>query len=225
MKRFFSSVLLLGSLVPFTSSAAVFVELDKDVEALVVNGEELPITIVGHRSFDLEDGNNQIVVRVSKLVQKGSEFEKFKSDPIVVTFNTADKDILLSPSQTITKLNDAKKFDEKPSFSLEDKNGTKISSQQAVLPRGPGMIRDYEREVAKFNYKQGIAVAPNTYAASLAAGEQYVQPEPVAVQPAKQASAPLSNEQSLILLQADFIRLSAEEQKKFLQWAVENVRS
>lgn len=138
MKQIVKSVLVVGALVPFVANAEVNVTLHKDVEAVVVNGEELPMTVMGKSQFSLENGTNQLVIRLSKLIATGSEYEKFKSDPLVVTFTSEDKDIMIEPTRQIMREAQVKDFKQAPSFTLTDQSGKTVSSQQNVLPQGPG---------------------------------------------------------------------------------------
>ncbi|MCC4798978.1 VvgS protein [Enterovibrio norvegicus] len=237
MKQILKSVLVVGALVPFVANAEVNVTLHKDVEAVVVNGEELPITVMGKSQFSLENGTNQLVIRLSKLIATGSEYEKFKSDPLVVTFTSEDKEIMIEPTRQIMREAQVKDFKQSPSFTMTDQSGKTVSSQQNVLPQGPGFLRDYEKELARFNEKQGVVLGGAALTASAvanaaeASAPSNVQKtsEPTVIAPQKQVSIQpaqgVSPENSIILMQADFLRMNPETQKQFLQWAVKNVRS
>ena len=77
MKNTLKSLFLMSVLCPFAVFAEVNVKLHKDVEAIVVQGEELPLTVMSKREFHLPDGQNQMVVRISKLVSKGVNLKSF----------------------------------------------------------------------------------------------------------------------------------------------------
>ncbi|MDD1792494.1 DUF2057 domain-containing protein [Enterovibrio sp. ZSDZ42] len=237
MKQVLKTILVVGALVPFFASAAVNVKLHKDVEAIIVNGEELPMSVMGQSQFSMENGTNQLVIRLSKLIATGSEFEKFKSDPLVVTFVSENTDILIESARQIDRESQVKDFKQSPSFSLTDQSGNTVSSQQNILPHSPGFLRDYEKELAKFNEKQGIVLGISSQTAPIVlltpegkVSEIAQKPvESMPVVPQKQVLTQpvqnMSSENSIILLQADFLRMSPEQQSQFLQWAVKNVRS
>lgn len=237
MKQVLKSILVVGALMPFVANAEVNVTLHKDVEAVVVNGEEIPMSIMGKSQFSMENGTNQLVIRLSKLIATGSEFEKFKSDPLVVTFSSENTDIFIESTRDITREAQVKGFKQSPSFTLTDQSGNAVASQQDVLPQGPGFLRNYEKELVKFNEKHGIALGVSTLAVSTVASaselneSSHVQTpvETMTVVPQKQVSnqtmQSISSENAIILLQADFLRMNPEQQKQFLQWAVKNVRS
>lgn len=222
MNRILKSIVFLGGLTPLLAFSQVNVTLHKDVEALVVNGEALPISVISKSKFELENGTNQLVVRVSKLVSSGSEFDKFKTDPLVITFDASDTDLTITPSRIIMAERQIKDFKQNPSFSLINSSGSQIESKQEVLPAGPGLLRDYEKELVKFNENRGIG----KHVTLPPSDSEPVKAKDLSLSTVLQAKkAELSSENSMILMQADFLRMSAEEQKKFLNWAVKNVRS
>lgn len=64
-------ILLLAGLVgaSFQAAADVKINLNRDVQPLVINGEELGFSLSDKSEFILKDGQNQLVLQVSKLVQ------------------------------------------------------------------------------------------------------------------------------------------------------------
>ncbi|SKA48329.1 YccT family protein [Enterovibrio nigricans] len=244
MKRILKSLFIFFGFLPLFAHAAVDVKLSTDVEAIVVNGEELPLSVMSKTRFSLPNGVNQIVVRVSKLVQTGgSEWDKFKSDPLVLTFNVSDTSLEIRPTKKIAAEREIGDFKKNPSFVLLASNGKEIQANHMLLPKGKGLLRDYQDDIDAFNRAHGIEfkkaedvevvtkpLAIPTNASSVAVPVA-VTPE-VTISPVKAVlSVPatekvkVSSGNSMILMQADFLRMSIEEQQQFLQWAVENVRS
>lgn len=252
IKTHIKSMLILGAFVPFFvpffTQAQVNVTLHKDVEALVVNGESLPMTIMEKKRFSLPGGKNQLVVRLSKLVESGSQFEKFKSDPLVITFDASDVNFTVSPTRAINSERQIKDFRGNPSFRLLTANDKDVSATQDVLPAGPGLLRDYEKELVKFNQKRGVvlfsASAQNTIPAASVASPVISVPSPKISQemmaiplvtnnsintltsvrhaPAQSQTEALS-ENAQILMKADFLRMTPKDKQTFLRWAVKNV--
>ncbi len=221
MKKLLNSFLLLGGLSPFLAYANVNIQLDKNIEAVVIEGEELPLSVLNKSKFTLPNGQNQLVLRVSKLVTKGSEFEKFRSDPVVVTFDAADTTINIKPARDIRFEREVKEYKSNVNFILETQTEAPVIAKQAILPRGSGFTRDYEKELARFNKKNGIDVYKS---------HDGVPVDIISVKalPQKQVKAPqvnMSNENAAILLKADFLRMTEKERKAFLEWAVQNINS
>ncbi|KXF81270.1 YccT family protein [Enterovibrio coralii] len=250
MRRFFYSLIILMGFLPVVSQAEVVVKLHKDVEALVVNGEELPLSVTTKTKFTLPDGVNQLVVRVSKLVQSTStDWDKFKSDPLVLTFNVSDTELEVLPTKRIFSERDIGNFKKSPSFKLVDSKGNETQANQTLLPKGPGLMRDHQKEINLFNKKYGLKFqkaeelqsgpaeldiptnnssvpVPAAVAATVLAPEEATTPKVNTTKAAAAQKSVQSNPgHSMILMQADFLRLDVEEQQQFLRWAVENVGS
>ena len=240
MKSWIQSIFLLGAMVPFFALAEVNVSLHKDVEVLVINGEALPMSLMSKSKMTLENGTNQLLIRVSKLIESGPDFEKFKTNPLVITFDASNEDLTIKPTKMILSSRQVNDFKKKPSFILSNKAGTVLASNQAILPADSGLMRDYEKELMKFNRKPNLLIAskytdPATVAqevllvSSNLAGTD-VSSSAVSTQlqgVIKQASshqAEGASENSLILMKADFLRMNSEEKNIFLRWAIKNVK-
>ncbi|WP_413110793.1 DUF2057 family protein [Thaumasiovibrio sp. DFM-14] len=216
----------LAVLSAFTVNAAVDVTLHQDLELLAVNGEEVGVTLVSKRSVSLDNGTNQLVVRVSKLISSGGEYTKLRTDPVVVTFDTADKVLQVEPTRVITRNAHLQDFDKAPSVLIKEGESVYTDFHQGVLPRGTSMIRDIAKELENYNIKQGfianepkpsIAIKP---AIAITAQSKSVQPD--------FTNIPKSNPSTSVTdftapMQAMYLQMTAEERKAFLSWAVQNV--
>ncbi|WP_325891943.1 YccT family protein [Grimontia sp. NTOU-MAR1] len=222
MNSFFPILAFVVALLPLNSLASVNVELDRNVAQLVVNGEQTGIFLNKQSKLELENGVNQLVIRVEKLVQSSNgEREKFNSKPVVLTFNAANSSLELTVDEKIDTTNQAREFDRAPKFIVREKNtGRVISNEQALLPSGGGITRDYEREVERYNKKNNIILEES------AVFLDEMSEEGMKLNQTKTINSNYSsNDNRMIIMQADFLRMSAEEQKKFLKWAVENTRT
>ncbi len=125
------ALITAAMIASFSSLAAVEVDFHRDVSPLVVDGEEIGFNMFSRDPYQLEDGQNQVVVRLSKLVDKQGEKEKFNSKVVVITFDTQDQSIVIEPATKVTRIDHAEKFNENPKFKLVAKSGDVISSEQA----------------------------------------------------------------------------------------------
>ena len=215
---------LAGMLVATNVQAAVNVSFDRDVELLAINGKELGAFTKSPSEIELEDGPNQLITRVSKLVSYNGEFKKFLTKPVVLTFNLSDADLHVSATRTIIRDDQIKGFDKEPSFKIEKEGNGFSDFHQGVLPRGAGIVRDYQRELNDFNVDQGFVAAAKVQQPELTYGETaaaVTATAAVATKAALKPSTPLSADQALILLQADFLRLPAEKRAAFINWAAQ----
>ncbi|AJR09597.1 DUF2057 domain-containing protein [Photobacterium gaetbulicola] len=211
-------------LMATNSQAAVNVSFDRDVELLAINGKPLGAFSKAPSKIELDDGPNQLITRVSKLVSYNGEFKKFLTQPVVLTFNVSDSDLNVSASRSIIREDQIKGFDKEPSFRIEKAGNYFSEFHQAVLPRGAGIVRDYERELDDYNLEQGFVAAAKVQQPTLKYGETTMAvtaTTAVATPSARKPSTALSTDQALILLQADFLRLPAEKRAAFIDWVVQ----
>ncbi|WP_104399163.1 YccT family protein [Vibrio penaeicida] len=213
MKLLYKVLTTSAVLLSFQAQADVKVHLHRDLAPVVVDGEEVGFSFGAKSPLVLKDGKNQIVVRVSKLVAKQGEHEKFNSEPIVVTFEAANKELTLNPAKVITRSDQVGSFGDNPKVKMLDVAGHSYPIDQGILKRGSGLTRDYERELTKFNQKNGIKIATAT-AATAATAATTATTAITTSSMSKNTSSTLSD------LKADFGKLSSTEKKEFLMWAV-----
>ncbi|MGR6862174.1 YccT family protein [Aliivibrio salmonicida] len=153
----------------FGSSSAmsgINVELDRDINILAINGESLGFTLVKERHLELEDGVNQLVVRIEKLItSEYGEKEKYNSVPVIMTFDASDVEVELSASKNIKYIKESVLFDKNPMFLLKDPQAkTNVLIKQNILSSSGGFTRDYELEIARYNAKNDIALSDTSIA-------------------------------------------------------------
>lgn len=216
MKLFYKTLAVTAMSLAFQAHADVTVHLHRDLAPVVVDGEEVGFSFGSKSPLVLNNGKNQIVVRVSKLVEKQGEHEKYNSEAMVVTFDATDAEFTLKPSQLVTRVDQVDAFDSNPSVVVVDSSIASLQLQQDILKRGSGISRDYEKELDRYNRKNNIMLA-STPTSTLKAA-------PVASEEAKSSSEPKSSKSEtlspLVRIKADFNHLNEQQRKEFLMWAV-----
>lgn len=208
MNCFNKLVVLIFSVCTFSVQADIKVSLHQDLEILVLNNKNVGYTIFDNNEFTLKNGENQIVIRVSKLVIKQGYKEKFKSEPVVLSFNLSDVNVEVTPERSFIRYEEIKGFDKNPTFIVTN-NGENISVENALLERGAGMTRDYATELKAYNQENNIVVAT--------AGVSSVSTTTESVK--KVPASPI------IMSQALFIKANAAEKEQYTDWAFENRKS
>ncbi|GLS89637.1 hypothetical protein GCM10007916_07040 [Psychromonas marina] len=204
MAWFKKLVISLFAVCAFSAQATINVSMHQDLEVLVLNNKNVGFTIFGNNKFTLENGKNQIVVRVSKLVIKQGEKEKFKSEPIVINFDINDANLMISPSRTFMRVEEIQGFDKNP-VVIVTQEGQPLDVEQQLLERGVGISRDYAAELKAQNGADNISqLAANTAAVSVAKVT---------------TASPIKMSQDL------FIKASESEKEQFTDWAFENRKS
>ncbi|EJB8350422.1 DUF2057 domain-containing protein [Vibrio cholerae] len=211
MKNWPKVLLSSAALLPFSVSAAVEIKLAEEISPIVVNGEESGFRISKLSDITLDDGTHQLVVRVSKLVTGQTGYEKFNSNPLVLTFSATDQRLKLGSAKSITTLADAKAFDAAPMLTLADiSTGKEIEVKQDELPRLQGITRDYLKELNAYNKKNNPALVDAAVAPAVVAA------------PVVQANNLASAQTSVGMVQYLFGEASAAERKEFANWAFAN---
>ncbi|HAS62043.1 MAG TPA: DUF2057 domain-containing protein [Vibrio sp.] len=156
----------------FAPQAEVGLNFNSNVVPLVVDNEESGLWAFSKPKFEVPNGTNQVVFRVSKLVDNNSgEKEKFNSDPFVVTFNAADTQVTLAMDAKITRLIHVEKFNENPKMKLTDSNGNVLDFKIDKLPSILGLGRDYAKELKKYNQENNIVTTSSSTSQASTVGQ------------------------------------------------------
>ena len=205
-----SSLLAAGFTLP--AMADVKVELSPDLTLLAINGSEDfgEKWYSNTREINLNDGDNQILVRVEKLIPQAGDWAKFNSKPMVVSFNANDEKVKLSPAFKIDGIQAQNAFEKTPKLDLITDSNQAINFNFAVLPGSYSILTGYEKALAAYNSKQGnseyLSTPIHSDSVPVITTEKVIQP---------------SNQKAIYSsVQSDFLSLSDVERKKFLQWAV-----
>lgn len=169
--RFFGKTVSLTfvCIASFNAFAASF-STPSHFEIMYVDKQSTGVLSLSKTSADLNAGPHQVVVRYADNVGSNSNSEIIKSTPIVINLNVKDGQDIVLKAQQPRNISKAKKFADKPSFSLKDENGGSVDSSYYLLPLKPGMqfSRDYLEEIAAIEAKQGTT-APAAAAATTSA--------------------------------------------------------
>lgn len=225
--KFGKATLLTTSLLfAYSANAAVDVTFSPDVETVIVNGNKTLNLLEKTEDLTLDNGLNQIVVRVSKLIQGQGNLEKYRSEPLVITFTADDQKFNIKPDVRIINSVDVSNFNAKPSMKLMTENGSIIDAKIDVLPKnksgdsGSMFGRNYLKDLAYYNQAQGYAFAGQAPIVELKQEpKQLVKIEPKAVQPVAvvQPTKLVAAEQELKNI---YSQLTPQQRKAFLGWAV-----
>ncbi|MFM2590676.1 DUF2057 family protein [Vibrio sp. TBV020] len=145
---------VIGAVVAsFAPRAEVSLDFHSDISPLLVGGEEVGYSFFARSAYTIPDGKSQVVLRVSKLVEKMGEKEKFNSKAFVMTFDESNQELFIEPNAKIMRVEQAEAFNETPQFSVKNAQGKQIKFDLDELPNLGGITRDHEKELAKYNKK------------------------------------------------------------------------
>ncbi|WP_194437080.1 YccT family protein [Vibrio fluminensis] len=144
----------------FAPQAEVGLKFNDNLTPLVVDNEASGLWAFAKPKFQLPDGTNQAVFRVSKLVDNNfGEKEKFNSEAFVLTFDASDAQLTLDLDMQITRMTHVSQFNQHPKMKLTDENGNDVEFTLEELPYILGLGRDYEKELREYNIAKGIVPA------------------------------------------------------------------
>ncbi|MEL6092220.1 YccT family protein [Plesiomonas shigelloides] len=226
----------------FTAQAAVNLELPPSLVMIMVNGEEATPDMLKAQlkspTFVLPDGENQIVFRYENMVRNSGGYEKFASDAYIVKFDASNQNLKLEIPK-IENRDEALLFAKKQNYTINNvANNAPIAIAKDVLMSGGfQFVRDFDKELYKYNQQNKPASLPsiNVKMTNLL-GEHTGSSQPaaavastvVATTAPVQASAPattaVSNNKNIEQLQQLFNQYDSETQKKFISWAVQNIK-
>lgn len=206
MRSLTKTMAVLSCLLAPNALAGVEVNLGDSIDIIAYNGEEVGMRVSPLRHLELNNGTNQIAIRMSKLVQKSDgQFEKYNSPVSIVTFSAENQTITLSPAQKVKNVKDADSFSKSPIYTLNTEG--EIAVTQELLPRGSGLTRDYEKEIARYNSKRNIRFEKEIIHTPFSSKENLTIPE-------------YTDSPNINKIKQDFLSLPTLEQKEFLKWAV-----
>lgn len=210
-----SIALASAALFVSTTSFASVVTSSSNIDFLAIDGQSASKSFLkSTNSFNVNDQKpHQVVLRVTEIVKKGSDRTLFESDPIIVTFNGAKDDIVISAPR-ISTANDAERFKKTHHISVKTVSGQEIPSKQDLLPQEgflPGA--NIVENLADYNSSNGKAAVMSFVTSEMPAaipgfaktkkGKVVVQGQNIAEQQ----------------LQYWFQQADKETQTRFLNWA------
>ncbi|MDP2570844.1 DUF2057 family protein [Vibrio penaeicida] len=211
------SIFALSSILAFSSfsSFAANVVPSKGLSILLVNGEETESKIKPTR---IQEGFNQIVVRMDMDVGRGSGNNRFTSAPYIITFDGDKNDVRVSPPKVYSKIHAENVFRGVPEWKIES-DGSKIAYTSVKLKGRTGTFpySGIEELVEEYNISQGISFSATTTAVAATAKAAPVSKSQKSVAKAAQGEKPQTLEQ----LQAWYLKASKEERKAFRKWMID----
>ena len=169
--------------------------------------------------IDLNDGDHQLVVRLSGNLSSSGDAELYKTGYYVITMNTKGDAELKLTSKVIKNKRDLREFNKNPEFYLNTNQSQPFPFKMALLEKeGMQLGRDLVRELSEFN-ASGNAAAIESRApfAALAMSN----PQATLSNGSNEVSEILLSEQ---MLHYWFQQADAPTRERFLSWAARAVK-
>lgn len=205
-----------GLIAPL-SFADVNIDIPRDVQILVVNGEDAGYSSFGFdykENLHLNDGINQIVFRISKVVnESGNKSTKFKSKPLVATIESTDSHLKLEVPNLKT-LQSGYDFNSNPSFKVSAIDGEVEYFKPGQLRTIASFGSDFVQATENFN--KSSEPASLAHLVSTSSNPKKVT-APTTEKKVKATAQTNTDLKSL------FLNKSYQEKQEFLSWAIKNM--
>ncbi|MGC9404252.1 YccT family protein [Vibrio genomosp. F10] len=201
------------------SYAKTTIQTDSRVEILAVNQEINQIANSGKGDLKIENGQNQLLVRVTAMIDTNGGKEKFNSSPLVVTFDSADQTLLLETPFAIRDERAVNKYNRAPSVKVTSAGKDVPVSTDVITNETFALIKDYDAMLSSYNQAGGKAAIASTSVAAASIAKPVTLPE---IESPKKQTKPVSKPSSL---QADFLAMTPEQRQEFVSWAVKNLNN
>ncbi|KGQ56223.1 Uncharacterized protein conserved in bacteria (DUF2057) [Gallibacterium anatis] len=199
------------------SSLAATVTVTPNISLLAIDGEKAKSSLTkSQNSFNINDNNkHQVVVRVSEVVDNGSDKTLFESDPIIVTFQAGNQDLVISAPR-LDNMRNANMFAKDPKIVVKTSADQTVTSKQDILKQ-TGIFPDTRiaEDLAEYNASQGVAAVPNLVSVSMPAAI----PTAAGAKATKAKITVQGENVAEQMLQYWYQQADKETQARFLKWA------
>lgn len=199
------------------SSLAATVTVTPNISLLAIDGEKAKSSLTkSQNSFNINDNNkHQVVVRVSEVVDNGSDKTLFESDPIIVTFQAGNQDLVISAPR-LDNMRNANMFAKDPKIVVKTSADQTVASKQDILKQS-GIFPDTRiaEDLAEYNASQGVAAVPNLVSVSMPAAI----PTAAGAKATKAKITVQGENVAEQMLQYWYQQADKETQARFLKWA------
>ncbi|MCG9726010.1 DUF2057 family protein [Vibrio brasiliensis] len=210
MKQLFAAVALV--LVSSMANAQVTIHTDNRVEILAVNQQINQIPKKAKGDLKIANGHNQVLLRVTAMVDGNGGKQKFNSNPMVVTFDASNETLLFETPFAIRDQRGVRKFEKQPTVKVT-RNGQPVTIiTEQIFNQSFALIHDYDAMLEEYNLAGGVA-AVSVETPTLRNNDK-LQSDKVSKQ---------DNSRHSGAIQSDFLSMSPAERQEFISWAVKHI--
>ncbi|MFC0309854.1 DUF2057 domain-containing protein [Gallibacterium trehalosifermentans] len=199
------------------SSLAATVKVTPNISLLAIDGEKVKSSLTkSQSSFNISDNaTHQVVVRVSEVVNNGSDKTLFESNPIIVTFQSGDQDLVITAPR-LDNMRNANLFTKNPKIIVKTATDQEVGTKQDILQQS-GIFPDTRvaEDLAEYNASQGVAAVPNLVSVSMPAA----LPTAAGTKATKAKITVQGENVAEQMLQYWYQQADKETQARFLKWA------
>ncbi|EGU55102.1 hypothetical protein VINI7043_01745 [Vibrio nigripulchritudo ATCC 27043] len=198
-------VLALAGFTSFTFASPLTLNLSNELTPRTLNGAKIESQWIKSTSaLEIQPGLNQIAVTIGQIVVEDGRRTKYYSQPYVLLFEARES--LTLDYKAFRTMSDARQFEKAPTFTLTDASSNSIDYKiDTIHIGGLQTLQDFEGAIRRYNEKgEGLAVYRSE----------------------KETTVTLTHSEEHLLksAQSAFQDLNSETQRKFMAWAMENLK-
>ncbi|NVD07221.1 DUF2057 domain-containing protein [Vibrio sp. JPW-9-11-11] len=213
MKQLILTVALL--VMSGMTCAQVIIQTDSRVEILAVNQPLNPVPKTAKGDLSMANGQQQLLLRVTAMVDGNGGKRKFHSHPMVVRFEANNETLLFTTPFAIRDQRGVDKFEKNPTVKVT-RNGEPVRIvMDQIANQSFALINDYDAMLAEYNRTGGVAAIPQDLASNTIHSRSTV-PE----SPPRESTGDLP---VLKQIEADFLSMTPEQRQAFISWAVKHI--
>lgn len=216
------SLTLLSLFICQSLWASVQLTTEGRVEVLALNSTDT-IVHVKPGEWQLPNGTNQLLVRVSGMIDTNGGKQKFNGLPLVVTFEAHDQAVTIAEPFVIRDQRGVERYKRAPSVHLHV-NGQPLPYQSdEIYDQSFSLTKNYDEMLASYNeLGYGKAQLRTSTLKSTATAATSPAPSDVVLE-ATPSLTDKEESRRTSRLQHDFLTLPASERQEFLSWAVKHL--
>lgn len=207
------TVIALGLIGTF-AHAQVTIQTDSRVEILAVNQAINNIPKRANGDLKIKNGVNQLLIRVTAMVDGNGGKKKFNSSPLVVKFEASNQTLKFETPFPIRDERAVNRFKKTPSIKVTSAGQDVSVECEQIFDHTFALIKDYDAMLTEYNLAGGSA--------SIAVTSQ-VTPAEVAIEPTYRAQT--IEQPSMISsgIKGNFLLMTPTERQEFISWAVKHI--
>ncbi|MGD8117779.1 MULTISPECIES: DUF2057 family protein [unclassified Vibrio] len=210
MKKIIAAAIVL--LMCSMAHAQVTIHTDSRIEILAVNQQLNQIPKKAKGDLKIANGHNQILLRVTAMVDGNGGKKKFNSHPMVVTFDAQNETLLFETPFAIRDQRGVSKFEKSPTVKVTSNGQSVQIVMDQIVNQSFALIHDYDAMLNDYNLAGGIA------AISVTPTEPNIKASSASV-----ASVNVDQKVQSKLIQRDFLSMTPSERQEFISWAVKHI--
>ncbi|WP_117233507.1 DUF2057 family protein [Vibrio maerlii] len=205
-------MVILGlALISTFTHANVTIKTDSRVEILAVNQVINDVPKKGKGDLKIENGINQLLIRVTALVDSNGGKQKFNSFPMVVKFEARDQVLEMETPFAIRDERGVRKFEKAPSIKVTSDGKAVAIETDLIYDQTFAFIKDYGEMLTQYNLAGGpAAIELDNFTQEPKIMDK--QPKEVGIKPTVS-----------IGIKGEFLDMTPLQRQEFISWAVKHI--